>query len=115
MHELFEAQVVRSPDAVAVVHGEQRCHSPDAAAVSLLQSAAKAGGPGARVLIVEAVMPDGDEPHVAKTIDLTMLAMGSGKERTRSEYESLLNAAGISIDRVVSTPTPYSIIEATID
>ncbi|GCB47291.1 methyltransferase [Streptomyces sp. NL15-2K] len=86
----------------------------DAAAVSLLQSAAKAGGPGARVLIVEAVMPDGDEPHVAKTIDLTMLAMGSGKERTRAEYELLLNAAGISIDRVVSTPTPYSIIEATI-
>ncbi|MGP4009565.1 methyltransferase [Streptomyces sp. 4N124] len=86
----------------------------DAASVSLLQSAAKAGGPGARVLIFEAIVPDGAEPHVAKTIDLTMLAMGSGKERTRAEYESLLNAAGITIDRVVPTSTPYSIIEATI-
>lgn len=86
----------------------------DAAAVRLLQSVAKAGGPDARVLIFETVMPDGDEPHMAKAIDLTMLAMGTGKERTRAEYEALLNAAGISIDRVVPTPTPYSIIEATI-
>jgi hypothetical protein len=86
----------------------------DAAAVRLLQSVAKAGGPDARVLIFETVMPDGDEPHMAKAIDLTMLAMGTGKERTQAEYEALLNAAGISIDRVVPTSTPYSIIEATI-
>ncbi|MGW0755059.1 methyltransferase [Streptomyces sp. NPDC002814] len=86
----------------------------DAAAVRLLQSVAKAGGPDARVLIFETVMPDGDEPHMAKAIDLTMLAMGTGKERTRAEYEALLKAAGISIDRVVPTSTPYSIIEATI-
>lgn len=84
-------------------------------ATRVLQSAAKAGGPGARVLIVEAILPDGSEPHLAKMVDLTMLGMLTGMERSRAEYESLLNAAGISIDRVVPTPSPYSIIEATVD
>jgi hypothetical protein len=84
-------------------------------ATRVLQSAAKAGGPGARVLIVEAILPDGSEPHLAKMVDLTMLGMLTGMERSRAEYESLLSAAGISIDRVVPTPSPYSIIEATVD
>ncbi|MGI5197730.1 methyltransferase [Streptomyces sp. CA-288835] len=86
----------------------------DASALRLLQSVAKAGGPGARVLVIETIVPDGGEPHLAKMIDLTMLGMGPGMERTKAEYESLLNAAGVGIDRVVPTPTPYSIIEATV-
>ncbi|WP_093468288.1 methyltransferase [Streptomyces melanosporofaciens] len=72
------------------------------------------GGPGARVLIVETIVPDGGEPHLAKMVELTMLGMLTGMERSQAEYESLLNAAGISIDPVVPTPTPFSIIEATI-
>ncbi|MGI5195750.1 methyltransferase [Streptomyces sp. CA-288835] len=86
----------------------------DASAVRLLQSVAKAGGSGARVLVIEAVVPDGGEPHLAKMSDLTMLGMAPGMERTRAEYESLLNAAGVGIDRVVPTSTPYSVIEATV-
>ncbi|WP_435241991.1 methyltransferase [Streptomyces cucumeris] len=70
--------------------------------------------PGARVLMVEAIVPDGSEPHLAKVVDLTMLGMLTGMERTHAEYESSLNAAGLSLDRVVSTPTPYSIAEATV-
>lgn len=86
----------------------------DDAAIRLLQSAAKAGGPGARVLIVETIVPDGGEPHLAKMVGLTMLGMLTGMERSQAKYESLLNAAGIGIDRVVPTPTPFSIIEATV-
>ncbi|MEU8825069.1 methyltransferase [Streptomyces sp. NPDC048636] len=87
----------------------------DDAAIRLLRTAAKAGGPGARVLIVETIVPDGSEPHLAKMVDLTMLGMLTGMERSEKEYQSLLNAAGISIDRVVSTRTPFSIIEATVN
>ncbi len=64
--------------------------------------------------MVEAIVPDGSEPHLAKVVDLTMLGMLTGMERTHAEYESSLNAAGLSLDRVVSTPTPYSIAEATV-
>lgn len=87
----------------------------DDAAIRLLQAAAKAGGSGARLLIFETIVPDGSEPHLAKMVDLTMLGMLTGMERTKAEYAALLSAAGITIDRVVPTPTPFSVIEATVD
>ena len=50
---------------------------------------------------------------MSKMIDLTMLGMLTGRERTREEFEGLFGAAGFPIDRIVQTPTPLSVIEAT--
>ena len=69
---------------------------------------------GARLLVVENVVPPGDEPHLAKDIDLIMLGMTSGMERTEQHYRELLDSAGFTLDRVVGTPTPFSILEATL-
>jgi hypothetical protein len=86
----------------------------DAAATRLLANIRRAGVSGSRVLAFELVMPTGDQPHMSKMIDLTMLGMLNGRERTDGEMRHLFEDAGLSYDRVVSTPTPISIVEARI-
>ncbi|MGH3797653.1 MAG: methyltransferase [Pseudonocardiaceae bacterium] len=80
----------------------------------ILASIAAAAAPGARLLIIEGVVPDADEPHLTKAIDLTMLGMVTGKERTEQEYRDLLDSTGFTLDRIVPTPSPFSILEATL-
>ncbi|MFE9446418.1 methyltransferase [Streptomyces sp. NPDC006602] len=80
----------------------------------ILAAIRKAARPGARLLVIEAIVPEGDAPHMAKIVDLTMLGMLGGKERTEREYERLLGDAGFSLDRVVATPSPLSILETTL-
>ncbi|WP_454198236.1 methyltransferase [Nocardia sp. Marseille-Q1738] len=87
----------------------------DASALRILGSIATAAKPGARLLILEGIVPEGDVPHMTKMIDLTMLGMNPGGERTAAEYETLLNTGGFTVDRIVPTPSPYSIIEATLN
>jgi hypothetical protein len=79
----------------------------------LLASVLVASQPGARLLIVEGVLPEGDVAHPMKMLDLTMLGMMTGKERTELEYRTLLDDAGFTLDCVVSTSGPFSFLEAT--
>jgi hypothetical protein len=65
------------------------------------------------VLIVEALVTEAPGPHFSKTLDVLMLAITGGRERTPSEYEALLDDAGFRFERVVPTPSRYSIVEAT--
>lgn len=68
----------------------------------------------ATVLVIETVMPDGPEPHRAKTLDVLMLAVTGGRERTLAEYDRLLDAAGIELVREVPTVTAFSIVEGRV-
>jgi len=70
--------------------------------------------PESRLLIVEMVLPAGDEPHPGKMLDLMMLVGPGGQERTAEEYRALLAKAGFRMTRVVPTTTPVSIVEAVI-
>ncbi len=65
-----------------------------------------------RVLLLEMVLPDDDSPHIGKEIDLRMLTLLGGKERTRSEYATLLGKSGLSLSRVLPLPAGASLIEA---
>ncbi len=67
---------------------------------------------GAKVLIIDAIVPGPNEPHFAKFLDLEMLMLPGGKERTEAEFRTLLSNSGFSMTRVVPTPSPISIIEA---
>jgi hypothetical protein len=60
------------------------------------------------------VVPEGDQPHMSKMLDLTMLVMTAGKERTAAEFEELFASAGFRLDRIVQTRTPLPILEATL-
>ena len=65
-----------------------------------------------RVLVVECVVPDGSEPSFSKLLDLNMLVMTGGRERTQSEFVQLLSASGLKLRRIIPTASPLSIIEA---
>jgi len=85
----------------------------DDACLLILEHIRAAMAPGARVLLVEQVIPPGNAPFPGKLLDLNMLVMTEGgRERTPTEYASLLGKAGLSLQRIVPTPSPVSVVEA---
>jgi hypothetical protein len=66
-----------------------------AAAILRTIHAAVPGG-GARLLVIDAVVPPGNEPHGGKWLDLLLLALFSGRERDERQWRGLLAAAGFS-------------------
>jgi len=67
-----------------------------------------------RVILLEAVIPPGNQPDFGKLIDLEMLLMPGGRERTAEEFASLFESAGFELARIVPTESPLSVIEARI-
>ena len=65
------------------------------------------------LLVIELVLPEGNEPSFGKLLDVHMLVMASGRERTEREYRALLQAGGFALARVIPTSAGSSIIEAT--
>ena len=65
-----------------------------------------------KLLFVEIIIPSGNEPSPAKFIDMIMLLLTGGRERTEAEYRSLLRSNGFELTRVIPTPSMFSIIEA---
>ena len=65
-----------------------------------------------RVIIVDCVVPEGDDPDFSKFFDLNMMVMTGGKERTAKEFDELLSGAGFRFLRVIPTDLPTSIVEA---
>ena len=86
----------------------------DERAGKILENIRKAAKPGATIIALEPVMPAGDEPHMSKLLDLTMLAMTGGLERTEDEHRQLFARAGLTFQHVVSTPTPISFVVAAV-
>ena len=84
----------------------------DNSSIKILKNIRSAMNDGAKVLIIEMVVPRGDEPDPSKIMDILMLIMEGGKERTEEEYRILLAAANLKLTRVIPTKSPYSIVEA---
>lgn len=79
----------------------------------ILRNVRNAMSDRSRLVISELLVPDGTEPSPIKVFDLNMLVLTSGgRERTRAEFESLLAAADLRLERVVSTRGPVSLLEA---
>lgn len=84
----------------------------DERAVQILSNIARAMNPNGKVLIIEQVIPAGNEPHLGKLMDLEMLVSPGGVERTEKEYAEILTQAGLRLNRIVPTKSPFSIVEA---
>lgn len=84
----------------------------DAPAAAILHRVAEALPAGGCILIVENVIPEDNEAHPGKLIDLEMLLLTGGRERTHREFEALLERVGLRIGRVLPTAVSVSIIEA---
>jgi hypothetical protein len=84
----------------------------DDRAVTILGNCRRAMAGDARLLIIEQVVPLGNEPSLSKLYDLQMLALAGGRERREDEYRTLLAAANLELARIIPTSTPRSVIEA---
>ena len=83
----------------------------DEQCITLLQNCRKAMVEGGKVLVVEMVVPEGNEPSPAKLLDLQMLQYLPGCERTENEYRQLFDNGGFNLTRIIPTMSPFSIIE----
>jgi hypothetical protein len=84
----------------------------DAESVEILRRCRDAMASGAKLLVMEEVIPDGNVPSPAKWLDVAFLTVWSGRERTEEDYRRLFQSAGFSLTRVIPTRTLVSIIEA---
>jgi hypothetical protein len=82
----------------------------DDRAVEILSRCREAMPRLGRVLLAELVLPDSAAPHFGKLLDIAMLALTGGRERTAAEYATLLERAGLRLARVVPTASPYSLV-----
>jgi hypothetical protein len=81
-------------------------------ALTVLQRIREAVASDGRLLVVEMVMPTDDAPHPALLLDITMLLLTGGRERTEDEYAALLARSGFRLERVIPTHSPVSVLEA---
>jgi O-methyltransferase len=84
----------------------------DDLAVVILKNCRKAMAQNGRVLLLEMIVPKARSGSFSKILDLNMMVMTHGRERTKSEFHALLAAADLRVTRIVSTLAPQSIIEA---
>ena len=84
----------------------------DDRALEILRTVHSAMAPGGTILVIERVLPD-DHPPTAEAalMDLHMLVVLHGKERTRSEFEELFEQAGFRLTKVIPTRADVSLIE----
>jgi SAM-dependent methyltransferase len=85
----------------------------DDQSVTLLKNCHHALKPGGKLYLIEMVLPDDNAPGFGQWMDLNMLAMLPGKERTLSEYKGLLEQAGLKFSRQIKTHSPFDILEAS--
>jgi hypothetical protein len=84
----------------------------DAASISILTNIRNAMPANAKLLVIETIIPPGNEPHFGKWLDLEVMAITrGGKERTEVEFNALFEAAGLTLTRVITTPASLRIIE----
>lgn len=77
----------------------------------ILGNCRRAMKPQSRLLIVEMVIPAPNQPSVGKLLDLEMLVISGGRERTAPEFRELLGKSGFKLSRIISTKESICVIE----
>ena len=83
----------------------------DEQCVQILNNCRKVIPDNGRLLIIEAVVPTGNEPSLAKDFDMVMLVFPGGIERTEDEYRVLLEQAGFQLSSITSSASMISVVE----
>lgn len=85
----------------------------DEQSITILKNCSQAMKADSKLLIIECVISEGNTPHPGKFLDINMMVMTGGKERTEKEFAVLLEKGGLKLTRVVYTHSPmFSIVEA---
>jgi hypothetical protein len=85
----------------------------DDQAVRLLRRCREAMSDTSRILVIDAVMQPGNDPDPNKNLDLSIMALTPGRERTEAEFAGLFATAGLRLTRVIATelPSTLSLVE----
>jgi hypothetical protein len=88
----------------------------DERALMILKNCQRAlrGKPNGKLILLELVLPPGDQFSPSKLIDIEMLLMTGGRERTAQEFRELLAKAGFRMTQIVPTKSPYCVVEAEL-
>lgn len=85
----------------------------DAESVAILKSVRAAAPKHARLVVFELALPEGPEPHAAKSLDVVMMTITGGRERTAKEYAALFEASGWTSQGQIATQGPMALHVAT--
>ena len=84
----------------------------DDQAKKILANVQKAMLKGSKLILIESVVPERNTPHPGKLLDINMMVMTGGKERTGVEWKSLIESSGLRVSKIISTGSPvYSLVE----
>ncbi|MCF6155288.1 MAG: methyltransferase [Candidatus Brocadia sp.] len=84
----------------------------DELSIKILRNCHAAMTDQTRLLVIESIVPTGNQPHFSKFMDLNMLVLNhGGRERTEAEYRSLFHSAGFRLTNSIKTPSPLNLIE----
>ena len=84
----------------------------DDRALTILANIKRAMKPGGRVILLESVLMPPNQPDFGKLIDIEMMLMPGGRERTADEFRALFQRAGFTATRILPTKSPLQVIEA---
>jgi hypothetical protein len=84
---------------------------PDAESIKILSAIRRAMPARSRVLIIETVVPNAPGAHLSKDLDIAMMVLPGGMERTKEEYAALAAKCALRLERMVETLSPYSVLE----
>lgn len=84
----------------------------DERSILILKNCRQAVNPNGRLLLLETIVPPRNEPSFSKFIDLNMLVMTGGSERTEKEFAALFEKAGWRLEKVINTGSLFYVIEA---
>ncbi len=88
------------------------CNWDDEHAIRILKNCRQAMGPDSKLLVVEILIPPLNHPSAGKLLDLQMMLITGGRDRTAAEYRKLLASAGFTLTQIIPTSSERSIIEA---
>ena len=79
---------------------------------TILSCCREAMNPNGRVLVVDTVVAPGNQPQWGKLLDVNMMVLTGGRERTEAEFAELFGKAGLRLEAVHPTQCPLSVVEA---
>jgi hypothetical protein len=85
---------------------------PDDKCEEIVRSVHRGAAEGSRLVLVKGLLPDTPQPSPVTLMDMNMLVMLGGRERTAGEYTALLKRCGYEVQRVIPTGGMFGVIEA---
>jgi C-methyltransferase len=108
---LFE--VLPAPADIYVIKGTLDGFA-DRDAIAILSNCASFMITSYKLLVIEQLIPPWNAPHLNKSKDMVMMTLLGGKQRTIDEWREMLSSIGFRSCRVLTTPTPYTVLEVTL-